>query len=99
MISKIISCLSKIRSYVFCFKHLPYCQARLCPILLHWRTKIYVAKGASIRIDNPQKYGIRIGIWGGVMDCLIEPRFFNCLTKLQFASVELHHSAKERICW
>ncbi len=65
MLSQIVLCLSKIRSYVFCFRHLPYQQAKLCPILLHWRTKTYVSKEAEIIIDHPKKYGIRIGIWGG----------------------------------
>lgn len=81
MLSRIISYLSKIRSYVFCFKHLPYSQARLCPILLHWRTKIYVAKGASIRIDNPQKYGIRIGIWGGSYNLAYRRTIFQIFDK------------------
>lgn len=65
MLSKIILYLSKIRSYTFCFKHLPYRQAKLCPILLHWRTKVYVSKDAEIVIAHPRKCGIRIGIWGG----------------------------------
>ena len=85
MLSKLIYFLSKIRSYAFCFKHLPYRQAKLCPILLHWRTKVYVAKCASIRIDNPQKYGIRIGIWGGVVIALlIGEQSFKYLTKVRF---------------
>lgn len=65
VLAKIINCLSKVRSYVFCFRHLPYQQAKLCPILLHWRTKVNVSKEASIKIENPHTYGIRIGIWGG----------------------------------
>lgn len=66
MLSRIILCLSKIRSYAFCFKHLPYRQAKQCPILLHWRAKVYISKDAEIEIVTPlHKYGIRIGIWGG----------------------------------
>lgn len=71
MLSKIILYLSKIRSYAFCFKHLPYRQASLCPILLHWRTKVYVSKDAEIVIAHPRKCGIRIGIWGGVVIALL----------------------------
>lgn len=65
MLSRITLCLSKIRSFAFCFKHLPFHQAKQCPILLHWRTKVYVSKEAEIIVNQPKKYGIRIGYWGG----------------------------------
>lgn len=65
MLSKIIYLLSIINSYIFCFKHLPFSVARKCPILIHWRVKVFVSKTASIKIKNPYKHAIKIGMWGG----------------------------------
>lgn len=65
MLSRIIFIMSVFRSYLFCLRHLPFQQAKMCPILFHWRTKTYVSKDARLLIDCPQKYGVRIGIWGG----------------------------------
>ena len=65
MLSRIIFVVSVFRSYIFCLQHFPLEQAKLCPVLLHWRTKVYVSDEAKLIIDNPQKFGIRIGVWGG----------------------------------
>ena len=76
MLSKIFFFLSIVRSYIFCLKHFPIRQAKLCPILIHWRTRVYVAEKANITVVNPQKYGVRIGIWGVVITLLIERLLF-----------------------
>ena len=65
MISKTIHILSVIKSYIFCFKHLSFSEAKKCPILIHWRVKTYVSKKASIKIKSFSKYSIKIGMWGG----------------------------------
>lgn len=65
MLSRIIYLLSVIRSYIFCFKHLPFSEAKKCPILIHWRVKTFISKTASIKIKDLSKHSIKIGIWGG----------------------------------
>lgn len=80
MLSRIIFVVSVFRSYIFCLRHFPLEQAKLCPVLLHWRTKVYVSNEAKLIIDNPQKFGIRIGVWGVVMQKQTEEHVFSCLT-------------------
>ena len=73
--------MSIVRSYIFCLKHLPFRQAKLCPILIHWRTRVYVAEKANITVVNPQKYGVRIGIWGGSYSIANRATTFQILDK------------------
>lgn len=65
MFSKLFYYISIIRSYLFCFKYLPFSIAKKCPILIHWRVKVYISPQASIKIYNIQKHSIKIGMWGG----------------------------------
>lgn len=64
MLSKIVYLLSVIYSYIFCFKYLPFSEAKKCPFLIHWRVKTFVSKTASIKLKNISKHSIKIGMWG-----------------------------------
>lgn len=65
MLSKIVYLLSVIYSYIFCFKYLPFSEAKKCPFLIHWRVKTFISKTASIKLKNISKHSIKIGMWGG----------------------------------
>ena len=54
-----------INSYIFCFKHLPFKQAKDCPILIDWKVKTYISSQATIIINNASKYCINIGCHNG----------------------------------
>ena len=66
IVNKLVFSFSVIRSYLFCFKYLPYSQAKHCPILMHWRTKCYISSDSCIKLIGVcRKYGVKIGMWAG----------------------------------
>lgn len=65
MLSKITHLFNIINSYIFCYKYLPFKEAKNCPIFINWKVKTYISPHANIIINNASKYCISIGCHNG----------------------------------
>lgn len=65
IIRTIENIMNDIRSWIFCFRYLPFVEAKHCPVRLHWRVKVYISKQAKIYFRGGNiSIGIHQGSYG-----------------------------------